>query len=419
MGGAPVDTGLTDSAAPLPVADPSAPTGSQAVAASASGRALTSVLVDEGAVVRVDLDTGERSLLVTGDQPTRVARFGGALVVSLRGARALAVLSADGPLVEERRVEVGAEPVGLVAARDGGHLYVALYGSDEVVELDASLQVTRRIPVGGRPSWLALHPGGRWLAVGAQIGGVVSVIDLELEQPVPSSLPLPGLFIPDREDGDRPLSVRVTGDLSFSEDGAQLAAPLLYVDNTAVPNHTAEEALERDPAERYQRIGLGLSPNNPVVALWSTGDGGAVEPASVLLRNAVGEAPTGVDGATLVARSFLSGVVFSPDGALVLAPMESGAAVVALPTSPAAPLEAGEGLASAGGLWLGAGAGARGLAVLAEDDVWVYNFIDATLQQLPADALDAAAATGGGPVRAQGRAGAPVALLEPADGVQL
>lgn len=417
-GGAPVDSGQADSAAPLAVADPTAPTGSQAVVASAEGRALTSALVDEGAVVRVDLDTGERSLLVTGAQPTRVARFGGAVVVSLRGARALAVLSAEGPLVEERRVEVGAEPVGLVAARDGGHLYVALYGSDEVVELDAALEVTRRFAVGGRPSWLALHPGGRWLAVGSQVGGLVSMIDLSLERPVPSPLALPGVDLADPEHGDRPLTARVTGDLSFSDDGAQLAAPLLYVDNLAVPKRTAEESLELDPADRYERIGLGMSPNNPMVALWSTLGEGAVDPASVRLRNAVGEAPTGVDGAPLVARSFLSSVVFSSDGALVMAPMESGAAVVALPADPVAPLEEGQALPGVGGLWLGAGAGARGLAVFAEDDVWVYNFIDTTLQQLPAEALRAAAASEG-PVRAQGLAGDAVALLDPADGVQL
>ena len=424
--GQPGALSLTEPGAPAPEAratpDPTAPTGSQSLAPSASGRSMTVVQVDEGVVLRVDLDTGERSGLVVGGAPSRVARFAGQTVVSLRAERSLALLPDEGPLVELGRVRVGAEPVGLVASRDGAHLYVALYGADEVLELDVDLQIVRRFSVPGRPAWLALHPGGRWLAVGAQLGGEVRLIDLGAPSPTAVPLPVPTLAAPDAApDADRArlLSRRVTGDLAWSEDGAQLAAPMLFVDNTAVPKHTAEEALLLDPAYRYELIGLGMSPNNPMVALWPTEADGEVNAEGLRLLNPVGEASTGPGGATLVARSFLSGVAFSPDGALVLAPMESGDAVVALQADPDAPVERVQGLDRPGGLWMSSGgAGARAVAFLDEDDVWVHNFVDGELRPLPAEALSAAAEPTEAPVRARAAAGAPLALMSaPFDGL--
>lgn len=394
-----------------PVVRPFAPTGSQSMVA-ADG-ALLAVHPDEGVLSRLDPTTGEVEALRVGSFPTRIAAFGGSWVVSLRGERALAVVRATGALEVLSRAPVGAEPVGLVASQDGEHLYVSLYGADEVLELNRDLDVTRRFVVPGRPSWLALHPGGRWLAVGAQLGGELSLIDLEAAQPAGQPLPIPAL--PIVFDGrERTLSRRITGDPAWSMDGLQLAAPMLFVDNTAVPKHTAEEAMELDPAYRYEAIGLGMSPNNPAVALWSADDAGQVDPDSLRLLNAVGLAPVGVGGEPQVVRSFLSSVIFSPDGQLVVASMEAADVVVALRADAGAPADAEGGLLRPPGAWVSSGgAGAKGLAFLAENDLWVHNFIDGTAAPLPLAALRADLDTGAAAAMGSGLAGSPTALLIP------
>ncbi len=374
---------------------------------------LLAVHPDEGVLSRLDPATGEVEALQVGAFPTRIAAFGGNWVVSLRGERALAVVRATGPLEVLSRAPVGAEPVGLVASPDGERLYVSLYGADEVLELNQDLDVTRRFVVPGRPSWLALHPGGRWLAVGAQLGGIVSLVDLEAAQPAAEPLPVPAL--PIVFDGrERTLSRRVTGDLAWSPDGLQLAAPMLFVDNTAVPKHTAEEAMELDPAYRYEAIGLGMSPNNPAVALWSVDAAGHVDPDSLRLLNAVGRSSVGVGGVPQVVRSFLSSVIFSPDGQLVVASMEAADVVVALRADAGAPAEAEGGLLRPPGAWFSSGgAGAKGLAFLDENDLWVHNFIDGTAAPLPLAEARAGLDTGAAAAMGSGLAGPPTALLIP------
>lgn len=419
-GAAPADSGG-------PALNPTAATGSQALATA--GGALLAVHPDEGVVSRLWLDAHENDdqeaetggseasaieALRVGGAPSRLAAFGGGWVLSLRGERSLAVLPAAGPLAVIDRVEVGAEPVGLVASRDGRHLYVSLYGADEVLELDHNLELTRRFAAPGRPSWLALHPEGRWLAVGAQLGGALYIIDLEAEAPTAEPLPIAPLSIA-FEGAERVLSRRLTGDLAWSEDGGTLAAPLLFVDNTAVPKHTAEEALELDPAYRYERIGLGMSPNNPVVGLWAAGADGRPDPDRVRLINAVGPAPIGPDGALQPVRSYLSGVALSPSGGLALASMEGSGVVVALRVDAEAPTVAEGGLLRAPGAWLASGGeGARGLAFTDENNAWVHHFIDGTAAPLELGSLRGALADeAGGPAMASGSAGPALRLLPP------
>lgn len=62
-------------------------------------------------------------------------------------------------------VPVGGLPRGLVFAPDGGSLYVALAGTDEVVQFDwQTRKVLRRWPAAGEPRRLALTRDGRFLA---------------------------------------------------------------------------------------------------------------------------------------------------------------------------------------------------------------------------------------------------------------
>lgn len=87
-------------------------------------------------------------------------------------------------------------PLALALSAGGDKLYVALQGTEdepgrEVAVIDtASEAVLRRIRVGSSPTALALHPGGRFLAVANRFSNFVSVIDtltdeVALDAPAP------------------------------------------------------------------------------------------------------------------------------------------------------------------------------------------------------------------------------------------
>jgi DNA-binding beta-propeller fold protein YncE len=66
----------------------------------------------------------------------------------------------------------------LVFSADGSRAWAAVFGSDQVVELDAEAQVVARIPVGAGPGGLALDESGRRLFVLNHLGASLSVVDL-------------------------------------------------------------------------------------------------------------------------------------------------------------------------------------------------------------------------------------------------
>jgi YVTN family beta-propeller protein len=74
-------------------------------------------------------------------------------------------------------------PTAVVLSAAGDKLYVALTGADDdpghqIAVVDAATgRVLRRVDVGASPTGLALHPGGRWLAVCNRYSNWVSVID--------------------------------------------------------------------------------------------------------------------------------------------------------------------------------------------------------------------------------------------------
>lgn len=304
-------------------------TGSQPIVASADGSVLVSVFADEGLAARAEGD--HVSLLSLAGTPSRVASFGDKLLVTLRSERAIAVLvEVEGALVELSRVATGAEPFGVVVSPDGSRVYVALYGHDEVRVYDAELNPLQTLVAPGLPSWLALHPSGHSLYVVAGVGGTVTWFDLRESEPVGVPIDIPALDGAGR-DGDLQFTRRHTGDPAVRPDGAQLAVPTLWVDNTTAPKHSAEEQATRDPAVAYDEIGLGLAPTNPGLVLVDL-DPASGTPLGVELRYATTEASPADPERPQVVRGYLAGVAYSPDGAYVAAPMENSRLVVVMRT---------------------------------------------------------------------------------------
>jgi cytochrome c peroxidase len=103
-----------------------------------------------------------------GRRPAAVAcsRDGRRAAVSNLWSGTLTLLEVDGPALRVAgEVPVGPLPRGLVFAPDGGSLYVALAGADEVAQLDwQARQVRRRWPAPAEPRRLVLTRDGRFLA---------------------------------------------------------------------------------------------------------------------------------------------------------------------------------------------------------------------------------------------------------------
>jgi hypothetical protein len=387
-----------DTAAPIGPGVGAGRSGSGALTTSADGAALYAVLADEGLVARADPTDGAVDLLALDDAPSRLTRLGDTLLVTLRGARAIVVLEDDGgALVEVDRVATGAEPLGIVASPDGDRVWVALHGQDEVHELDADLAFVRAFAVAGRPSWLAVHPSGASLYVVSGAGGTITWFDLDEAAPAGVPIDLPPVGGAGRE-GDLDFTRRLTGDPAVRFDGGELAVPGLWVDNTSPPRHTDEEQAQRDPAEGYARIGLGLSPNNPgVVFVGLDPDTGAPLAGTARFRYATSEATPVAADTRQVVRSFLGAVTYSPDGALVAAAMEGSRLVVVLPADPTVEWAGLGGFTDGPGATLVTEDGPRGLA-WGPGGAWVLNAFALSVAALPIDAaragLDEQAAAG-------------------------
>ena len=382
------DSGTHDTAAVWAAADL---TGSTPIVTAADGAAVYSVLADEGLVTRLDTATGAVSVLETGGAPSRITRWGDRLLVTLRGERTLLVLGDEaGALVELERVSTGAEPVGVVGSPDGRSVWVALYGQDEVQQFDEDLDIVGALAVSGRPSWLAMHPSGRTLYVVSGVGGTVQWFDVGSDSAIGTIVDIPPVVGAGRE---RVLDFtrRLTGDPAVRPDGAELAMPGLWVDNTSPPRHSAEEQRETDPAEDYARIGLGLSPNNPGVVLVGLDpvSGQPVEGA-VRMRYAAAEGTPYSPDTVQVVRSFLSSVTYAPDGAQLAATREGSRLVEVLDMRAAT--ETSAETAGLGGFRDGplsvvlTDDGPRGVA-WGEGGAWVLNAFTRSVSALPLPAI--------------------------------
>ncbi len=319
------------------LADPDFSTGSSTLIASADGSALYAVNVDEGTVSRFEPATGVTTTLPVGLQPSRIARTKDRVFVTLRGERAVAVLQdIGGTLSVVDRINVDAEPVGIVASENGKRIYVANSQAESVWEIDGeSLAVLRSWSVDGHPTWIALHPSDKSLYVASAMGGTLSRIDLADGGQV-AAIDLPRLGGAGN-DANVDLTRRITGDPSVSPDGRSLAVPCLFVDNTTPI--TSDGTTNFDTAQTssggYGSTGLGISRLNPsvvVVPLDGVGNASGDEAKPIFLA---GTAPDPLDtSSTFTARSYVVSARYAPDGDTIWASMEGSHTVITMSSDP-------------------------------------------------------------------------------------
>src|SRR5262249_42671069 len=120
-------------------------------------------------VTLIDLDAGKvLAEQKCGRKPAAVAcsRDGKRVAVSNLWSGTVTLLAVEkGELRTVAEVAVGPFPRGLAFAHDGGTLYAAVAGSDEVVQFDCgSHKVLQRWPAPREPRSVVLSADGHWLA---------------------------------------------------------------------------------------------------------------------------------------------------------------------------------------------------------------------------------------------------------------
>ncbi|MSQ02470.1 MAG: hypothetical protein EXR71_11365 [Myxococcales bacterium] len=368
------------------------PTGSQTVVTSADLHSLLVVDNAGGALSRRDIEGGKTTSVAVGALPERVTRAGSKIYVTVRGERALAVLTdASGELELLEKVDVGAEPIGVVAREDGTRIYVALSQEDAVVELDGStLAEVRRWSVAGQPSWLALHPSGKALFVASAMGGGLVRVDLDASTVAEVSLAEP---VGAGSSGEDRFTRRLTGDLWISSDGDTLAVPGLFVDNLTPADDPADAGVGNSGSGYASTNTVVTSRFNPGVMVAELDASGAVvdTPRAVFLA---GFANVG-DNEEIV-RSYPTSVSMPPRGDLVVVTMESSATAVVLSLSTLAANSGAEssdtggfgasprddGFATGAAVFASMDAGPQGVAFVSDDLAYVDNFLDHSLRAL-------------------------------------
>lgn len=379
--------GITGCGQPKALQETRHPTGSQSITTSSDYSALYVANTHDGSLSRLSANSQQLQELELDGDPTRVAQAQGRVFVTLRTRRAVAVYKETGRALEfERLVEVGNEPVGIVASEDQTRLYVASSLSGQVVELDAStLEILRRWTVEDEPRWLALHPGGT-LYVASAWQGTLTYIDLGSGDVHQTRLPERKGFL--FETGDEfTLHARITGDPAVSADGKYLVVPAMYVDNQN-PIATVEELNE---GEFRGGEGGGYSSDRftPVVAVIPVGGGEKpkVDDAQ-LVTLASFSSPEPVTG-------YASSVAVDPTSALVYATIEGAGAVVSFSLEVAEPkggvfdnfLDDGDSFDNfefRNNLTIATAAGPRGIVFTSEDEAFVYSFLDRAVERLDA-----------------------------------
>jgi len=349
------------------------PAGTSTVAADADYERIFAVNVFESSVSVVDPDErSSREIVDVGEQPTRVARVGDRMVVTLRGERALAELDATtGELI--RTVPTGPEPYGVVASRDGAHVFVSVALAGQIEERDGStLEVLRTFDVGGEPRWMALHPSGNSLVVAHATGETLTSIDLDSGEQTELNLPAhtADVAVSGQPLQAYPLAGRVTGDPTFSTDGRVLAVPGLYVDNTS-----GEPGSGAQPTFPYYSAGPNTNPGrfNAGIALYRVREG-QPEPESYATQLVVDFSDTTFG---TVARSYLTSLTATPDGLAWMATMEASDAVLLVDaTDSGQQVVAAHGYATPAIAVGNTGRGPRGVAALDDGSLYTHTFMD-------------------------------------------
>lgn len=400
-------------------------------ALSVSGDDVFVADADNGTLTRVSTGSGDLEAFVLGLEPTRVTRVGDDLWVTLRAAGEVAIVHDDGEnlsLVD--RIQVGAEPYGIVASPDGDFVYVALSTADRVVEIDtSSREVVRKFTIPGQPRWLAMHPSGGGVYVGCPYARQVFRIRLGDGEVTP--VDLPPIQRGDPSTGEvHDLVPRITGDLTVSGHGDILAIPALYVDNTssvggADPLEDDGTVSEENPSggDGYAAGDPeGLTRFNPAIVTFDLEGEGLVRLSSAasslvagkVARDAdedvvpntggssddIAQADTGGRGGSFGddgdkgenrVRGYLTSLVFSSDDDTILGTVEGGAAVIVMPARPVTsgrpeqdekdPFFGDGGFQSTTRVFIGTELGTSALAVAPDGSVWAWNFLARSLSR--------------------------------------
>lgn len=364
---------------------------SNVLSLSASKAGLYVANQEQGTVSYVPTGSGPVVTVEVGSLPTRVARTGDRVFVSLRGQRQLAVLSdRDGAPTLETRIDVGAEPYGVVSSPTSNRIYVAVSLEDRVLEIDGgSLAVLRSWNVPGQPRWLAVHPKGQALYVASAYQHRLTAIDLlsGSDRAVALAVPNAAAFFSDREE---PFAHRLTGDLATTPFGDQLLVPALVIDTVMVAAPTpVEVSTEPPPPGAYVGAGPDLQRLTPVIHIVP------LDPSS--------GAPSGGRNDQFIAHvaapggqvGIPSSVVIDPFGEYGLVTLEGAARGVALK------LASLDKNANVGRFQIGqrrtflVPAGPRGVAFLDKNTAFVYGFLDRTVSRLDYKSFAATFAEGG------------------------
>ena len=389
------------------------PLGTSTITSSRSGDALYAVNTVDGTISQVNVETGASFELPVGLEPTRIARLSDdRLAVTLRGERAVAIVDISGTKpVLQRKVQVGAEPFGIVASQDGAVVYVALSQQNEVIELDGTdLRALRSWSVDSDPRWLALHPSGDALFVARAYGARLVRIDLTRDRDGGSVIDLPEISRETQNAGFYPLTPRITGDITISPFGDVLLVPGLYVDNESGPS--ADLTGQGVQVPYYASSSVGISRMNPALVAFRLDGTGELTNLAPLPVPLIGEVEK--EGRIFqTVRSYPSSVVMAPNGKQAIVTMEGSDVLVGVQIAPSR----GQGsrastlasnsdpeLGTDGDLFTGVveggfyqravrhfetAAGPIGLAFLPDGEAFVHHHLDRSIGSLDLSGLEA------------------------------
>jgi DNA-binding beta-propeller fold protein YncE len=148
--------------------------GNRALTANHTADSLSLVDIDAGKIL-AEAPCGRRPAAVAASRDGRRAA-----VANLWSGSVSLFEIADDSLKFTAEVEVGGRPQGLAFAADGDHVYAAVGGTDEVVEIDwRSRKLLRRWPAPRDPRRVVLSADGKLLAANSSLSGRVRLWDVE------------------------------------------------------------------------------------------------------------------------------------------------------------------------------------------------------------------------------------------------
>ena len=396
-------------------------------------------------IARIDLDHRLVREINVGKEPTRIARVGSRVYVTLRAERGVAVLEENGAALETiGRINTDAEPYGIAA--NESRVYVAASTGGSVSEYDAkTFELLRSWKIAGEPRWVALHPTNKALYVGSVYGGIFTHINLD--SGIARQVALPAVQSFNFLDGTPiELSQRIF-DVAIAPDGEDVYVGAMYIDNkTAIqdvdPNEPADpnecdqvnggmRAGASDAAVAPPPGGTPVPPNgcnpgggydnqkfNPAIDKMpvdsETGEMDASRQAEAIniLSFATIEDQNGfpISGETI--NGYPAAIAVSDDSSLVLAAIEGSEAVVAIKVDFDQSANGGGGFAMGapeadvparepggmGGVPFGSfsfrqtvsvktGAGPRGIAIV-DGRAYVHSFFDRKVEEISLDEGD-------------------------------